>query len=173
MQEEEEEEEQEQQQQQQQQLQQHAAVTAVTISAVETESGLAATIGDLGDAADADHAAAGSAAARVGSGKENRTPVAGAAGAGDGLSRNVRFSNDESLEDVRTMSPNGMAAQYVFDAVCCVYTCRRLIDLSLVAGTLPSRTSRGVLQQQLVLSHRRSRSCLIMWRISMRWPRWI
>ena len=24
---------------------------------------------------------------------------------------------------------------YVFDAGCCVYTCRRLIDLSLIAGT--------------------------------------
>ena len=25
--------------------------------------------------------------------------------------------------------------KYVFDAVCFVYTCRRLIDLSLIAGT--------------------------------------
>ena len=30
---------------------------------------------------------------------------------------------------------------YVFDAVCCVYTCRRLIDLSLIAGTLGSAHS--------------------------------
>ena len=33
----------------------------------------------------------------------------------------------------------GYAAGYVLDAVCVVYTCRRLIDLSLIAGT--TRTS--------------------------------
>ena len=30
---------------------------------------------------------------------------------------------------------------YVLDAVCFVYTCRRLIDLSLIAGTRPPRLS--------------------------------
>ena len=29
----------------------------------------------------------------------------------------------------------GLSKQYVFDVVCCVYTCRRLIDLTLIAGT--------------------------------------
>ena len=32
-----------------------------------------------------------------------------------------------------------LSIQYVFDTVCCVYTCRRLIDPSLIAGTRPSR----------------------------------
>ena len=34
---------------------------------------------------------------------------------------------------------NDNVLPYVLDAVCCVYTCRRLIDLSLTAGTWASR----------------------------------
>ena len=34
--------------------------------------------------------------------------------------------------------------QYVDDAVCCVYTCRRLIDLFLIAGTIQARRLRAV-----------------------------
>ena len=35
------------------------------------------------------------------------------------------------------------AATYVLDTVCFVYTCRRLIDLSLIAGGRPQRPVSG------------------------------
>ena len=39
-------------------------------------------------------------------------------------------------------NPRGNAVnRYVLDAVCCAYTCRRLIDLSLIAGTHRASTT--------------------------------
>ena len=33
----------------------------------------------------------------------------------------------------------------MFDTTCCVYTCRRLIDLSVIAGTVMEAKKKGVL----------------------------
>ena len=43
-----------------------------------------------------------------------------------------------SLESGNLQQP---CQRYALDAVCCVYTCRRLIDLSLIAGTYSAGTA--------------------------------
>ena len=54
-----------------------------------------------------------------------------------------RVNYVEETEFPRLKTELELCRQYVFDAVCFAYTCRRLIDLSrMIAGTSPSRMSQ-------------------------------